>query len=163
MKTFDTPIGKVGIAATPRGLSRVLLPGEHEKGDNTLSRTAADARAAEAHLAQAEREIQEYLAGRRREFTVQVDLTGLPPFHQKVLRALCRVPCGSTVTYGELAAQVGSPRAARAVGQVMARNPVPVVVPCHRVVASGGGLGGFGGGPDLKRRLLALEGAAVAI
>jgi methylated-DNA-[protein]-cysteine S-methyltransferase len=76
-----------------------------------------------------------------------------------VLRALARVSYGRTVTYGELAARVGQPRGARAVGQAMARNPVPLVIPCHRVVASGGGLGGYGGGLALKRRLLDLEGA----
>jgi methylated-DNA-[protein]-cysteine S-methyltransferase len=88
-----------------------------------------------------------------------VDLDGLPPFQRKVLLAERRVPYGRTITYGALAAKVGRPRAARAVGQALAHNPVPLVVPCHRVIAAGGGLGGFGGGLALKRRLLALEGA----
>ena len=104
--------------------------------------------------------IIEYLSGRRRRFSVPVDLSAVPPFHAKVLRAAGRIPRGRTVTYGELAAAVGRPRGARAVGQAMARNPVPLVVPCHRVVGSGG-LGGYGGGLALKRRLLALEGAAI--
>lgn len=107
--------------------------------------------------ARAEREIREYLAGRRRRFTVPADLSAATPFHRKVLAALARVPYGRTVTYGQLAARAGRPRAARAVGQAMANNPVPLIFPCHRVVAAGGGLGGFGGGLDLKRRLLALE------
>ena len=99
----------------------------------------------------------QYLAGRRRRFTVPVDLSGVPAFQRRVLQALRRVPYGRTITYGQLAARAGRPRAARAVGQAMAHNPVPLIVPCHRVVASGGGLGGFGGGLALKRRLLALE------
>jgi methylated-DNA-[protein]-cysteine S-methyltransferase len=165
MKTIDTPLGRVVIDATARGLSRVVLPGEKSdhasRGETRPPGSCPAFASAEAHLVRAEREIREYLAGRRRAFTVPVDLSGLPPFHEKVLRALCRVPYGRTVTYGQLAARVARPRAARAVGQVMARNPVPLVVPCHRVVATGGGLGGFGGGLDLKRRLLAIEGAAI--
>jgi len=170
MRVFDTPLGRMAVAATSRGLARVLLPNEAA----ALRASASSPRragAAEALAARAEREILQYLAGRRREFTVPVDLSGLrsrsgcfggvgsaaPAFHAKVLRALARVPYGRTVTYGELAARVGRPHGARAVGQAMARNPVPLVIPCHRVVACGGGLGGYGGGLDLKRRLLDLE------
>jgi O-6-methylguanine DNA methyltransferase len=116
--------------------------------------------AAKKIAARAEREIREYLAGRRRRFTVPLDLSGLSPFHRRVLRAALRIPYGRTVTYSDLARRVGRPAAARAVGQAMARNPVPLVIPCHRVVAAGGGLGGYSGGLALKRRLLALEGAA---
>ncbi|MCK4277043.1 MAG: methylated-DNA--[protein]-cysteine S-methyltransferase, partial [Phycisphaerae bacterium] len=112
---------------------------------------------AEAHAAQAERQIRAYCAGRLRRFTVAIDLSGIPPFHRKVLTAARRIPYGRTATYGELARRAGSPRAARAVGQAMAHNPVALLIPCHRVVAAGGGLGGFGGGLALKRRLLALE------
>ena len=86
-----------------------------------------------------------------------LDLAGLPPFHEKVLAAARRISYGRTATYGELAARAGSPRAARAVGQAMAHNPVPLIIPCHRVLAAGGRLGGYGGGLDLKRRLLGLE------
>jgi methylated-DNA-[protein]-cysteine S-methyltransferase len=149
----------MALAATARGVVRVVLPGGPV--GVPAAQSGADP-AAEAVASQAEREILEYLAGRRRTFTVPADLSGLPPFHQRVLRQARRIPCGRTATYGELAASVGRPRGARAVGQAMARNPVPLVVPCHRVVAAGGGLGGFGGGLDLKRRLLALEGAAAA-
>jgi methylated-DNA-[protein]-cysteine S-methyltransferase len=109
---------------------------------------------------QAARELAGYAAGRRRTFTVPVDLDPLAPFQRTVARALQRVPFGETVTYGELARRAGRPGAARAVGQAMARNPVPLLVPCHRVV-SARGLGGFGGGLALKRRLLALEGVEV--
>jgi len=158
MRIFDTPFGRMAVAATSRGLTRVLLP--TEAAALQVSGVAPEPdRAAAALAARAEREILEYLAGRRRKFTVPVDLSAAPPFHAKVLRALARVSYGRTVTYGELAARVGRPHGARAVGQAMARNPVPLVIPCHRVVASGGGLGGYGGGLDLKRRLLDLEGA----
>jgi methylated-DNA-[protein]-cysteine S-methyltransferase len=172
-RLFDTPCGRMGVVATERGLARVLLPSEAERSDDksptTLPRQcrglpaleresqAAAATEAAAHAVQAEREIREYLAGRRREFTVPIDTAALPPFHKKVLLAARKIPFGQTETYAALAARVGSPHAARAVGQAMARNPLALVLPCHRVVATGGGLGGYGGGLDLKRRLLALE------
>jgi len=112
-------------------------------------------------LVRAERQIREYLAGRRKAFTVPVDLRGLAPFHAKALAACGRIPYGATVSYGRLAERIGKAGAARAVGQAMASNPVPLVIPCHRVVASDGDLGGFMGGTaglGLKRRLLELEG-----
>jgi len=197
VRVFETPLGRIGVAATARGVVRVMLPNK-VAGRSNISllelvrgpygprrcavvrggcgdpprnvcveppgrgcrplRASAGAAKAEAHAERAEREIREYCAGRRRRFTVTIDLSGVPPFHRKVLAAARRIPCGRTVTYGELARRAGSPRAARAAGQAMAHNPVPLIVPCHRVVAAGGGLGGFGGGLALKRRLLALEG-----
>lgn len=157
LRTFDTPFGRITLLATAKGLRRVVLPGVGE----ALHATGGEDRQAEAHAAQAEREIREYLDGRRREFTVPLDMDDLPPFYAKVLRQLLKVPCGQTVSYGELACRAGSPKAARAVGQAMAANPIPIVIPCHRVLASGHRLGGYGGGPDLKRRLLTLEGVAV--
>ena len=179
LRQFQTAVGRMAVVATPRGLARVVLPKELAEGGGSLDVVARglDPRAgrrgaqgpapqapdkeAEAHAAQAEREILEYLAGRRREFTVPLDMANVPPFHGKVLRACRRIPYGKTLTYAALAARAGSPRAARAVGQAMARNPLALVVPCHRVVAAGGGLGGYGGGLDLKQRLLKLEGADV--
>jgi len=162
VRMFDTPFGRIGVVATARGLRQVVLPPNPESQisngrcqSRTLCRGSAPA--AGALAARAEREIRDYLAGRRRTFAVAVDLGAVPPFQRKALSGARKVPYGKTVTYGELARRVGRPRAARAVGQAMAHNPVPLVVPCHRVVASGGGLGGFGGGLDLKRRLLALE------
>jgi O-6-methylguanine DNA methyltransferase len=117
--------------------------------------------AAQRHAATAEREIRQYLAGRRRRFTVPLDMAGLAPFHKKVLQACRRIRYGNVLTYAQLAGRSGRPRAARAVGQAMARNPIALVVPCHRVIAAGGGLGGYGGGLRLKRRLLRLEQATV--
>jgi len=185
MRIFDTPFGRMAVSATARGLTRVFLPNvgcvlcTHAEVAEALHVSAAllnprhaggfipphaggflPDRAASALAARAELEILQYLAGRRRKFTVPVDLSAAPPFHGKVLWALARIPYGQTVTYGELAARVGLVAAAtaRAVGVAAATNPVPLVVPCHRVVASDGGLGGYGGGLDLKRRLLGLEG-----
>ena len=180
MRVFETPVGWMALAATARGLARLVLPGSprHGKpparpGDDAPADVLADrlapatgsprhgrgiTRRAEAIALKAEREVREYLDGRRRTFTVPVDLEGVPPFRRRVLRAALRIPYGRTVSYAELARRAGSPRGARAVGQAMATNPVPLVIPCHRVLATGGGLGGYGGGLDLKRYLLALEG-----
>ncbi|MFQ5702664.1 MAG: methylated-DNA--[protein]-cysteine S-methyltransferase [Gemmatimonadales bacterium] len=107
----------------------------------------------ERHVA---RELREYLAGKRTDFTFPIRLEG-SAFERKVWKALRRIPYGETWTYGEVAQAIGNPKAARAVGSANGRNPVPLVVPCHRVVAAGGKLGGFGGGLPLKRKLLALE------
>ena len=136
-------------------------PARHSLGEGGSALRTGKRRApaaAKAMAARARREILEYLRGRRRAFAVPLDLAAVPPFSRRILLAARRIPYGATVTYGQLARHALSPRAARAVGQAMARNPVPLLVPCHRVVASGG-LGGFSGGLVLKRRLLALEGA----
>src|SRR5918992_1455018 len=105
------------------------------------------------------RELEEYFEGRRQAFDLPLDLRALPPFTVEVLRELARVPYGETTTYGALAARVGRPRAARAVGTVMNRNRIPIVLPCHRVVGSTGDLVGYAGGLDRKLSLLRLEGA----
>ena len=160
VRVFETPLGRIGVAAGNRGVVRVMLPNAVAKRNCHASPKSSGPAKAEAHAAQAERQIRAYCAGRLRRFTVAIDLSGVPPFHRKVLTAARRIPYGRTATYGELARRAGSPRAARAVGQAMAHNPVALIVPCHRVVAAGGGLGGFGGGLALKRRLLALERAS---
>jgi methylated-DNA-[protein]-cysteine S-methyltransferase len=107
------------------------------------------------------RELDEYFEGRRVSFDLKLDLTGAPEFTRTVLGELARVPYGEVTTYGTLAAQVGSPRAARAVGTVMNRNPIPIVLPCHRVVGSSGSLVGYAGGLERKQALLRLEGASL--
>src|SRR5207248_4670388 len=111
-----------------------------------------------APLDDVRRELDEYFEGRRREFDLPLDLR-VAPFNEAVLHELARVPYGRTETYGALAARVGRPRAARAVGTVMNRNPIPIVLPCHRIVGANGSLTGYAGGLDVKRRLLQLEGA----
>lgn len=108
-------------------------------------------------LRQARRELSEYAAGRRKKFEVPFELHGTC-FQCEVWRALFEIPWGETRTYGEIARALGRPGAARAVGAAAGRNPLPVIVPCHRLIAAGGGLGGFSGGLEVKKRLLALEG-----
>ncbi|MDQ2933679.1 MAG: methylated-DNA--[protein]-cysteine S-methyltransferase [Chloroflexota bacterium] len=113
-------------------------------------------------LAPLARQLDEYLAQRRRFFTIALDLTGLAPFDRAVYRAALAIPYGATATYGELAARVGSPRAARAVGNAMARCPLFPIVPCHRVVRASDGFSGWGADPAVKHRLLDLEAAGPA-
>jgi methylated-DNA-[protein]-cysteine S-methyltransferase len=151
----DTPIGPLLVAQTDRGLVRIsFIP---EGGDDSLAR-AFGVRVLHTPLDDARRELDEYFEGRRTEFDLPLDLR-VAPFHQAVLSELARVPYGRTTTYGALAATVGRPRAARAVGTVMHSNPIPIVLPCHRVVGANGSLTGYGGGLHVKRALLELEGA----
>lgn len=144
--------GPVEVWASGRGVRRVRLGATPEADPPEPGPPRA-----RAYAERALTEIAEYLAGDRREFTVPLDPAALPRFPWRVLQTCREIPYGQTVSYGELARRAGSPRAARAVGQALARNPWPLLVPCHRVLAAGGGLGGFQGGLELKRRLLAGE------
>ncbi|WP_407564224.1 methylated-DNA--[protein]-cysteine S-methyltransferase [Streptomyces sp. 184] len=165
-RVVDSPIGPLLLAATDRGLVKV---GFHAKPD-AAGADAADAAgtgAADreeptgpaAHIAVAERQLRAYFAGELKEFRLELDWSLSAGFNRRVLEELAaQVPFGSVVSYQFLADRVGEPGAAQAVGRAMASNPLPIVVPCHRVVESDGGLGGFGGGLDTKRSLLALEG-----
>jgi len=153
--TFETPAGRFGVLATEAGVRAVLLPSSKLRRSTPR---AADP-AAEAVAAHAATELREYLDGERQAFDFPLDWSLAGGAQRVVLETLRDIaPYGHVVTYGELARRSGCPGGARAVGQVMARNPLPLVVPCHRVVAAGG-LGGYGGGLPLKRWLLALEGA----
>ena len=109
------------------------------------------------------KQLCDYLVGKRKAFDVELDLSWMTPFRRRVMEECAQVPRGQTSTYAELARRAGSPTAYRAVGRTMATNPVPIVVPCHRILGSGGGLRGFGGGLDMKARLLELEGARLAL
>jgi methylated-DNA-[protein]-cysteine S-methyltransferase len=149
----DSPHGELLVAATDRGLCRVSYV--VDDGDGLVR--AFGARILRVPLDEVRRELDEYFAGDRTAFDLPLDLR-VAPFHEQVLRELGRVPYGATTTYGTLAARVGQPRAARAVGTVMNRNPLPIVLPCHRVVGANGALTGYAGGLDRKRALLALEG-----
>ena len=159
--TVDSPIGDLLIAVTERGLVRVAFQGEDrddvlEELSRRLSpRILESARASD----EVRRELDQYFAGERTRFDVTVDRRLIGDFARKVLDATARVPFGRTTTYGEVATKIGSPRAARAVGNALGSNPIPIVIPCHRVLRSGGALGGYGGGVDRKQRLLRLEGA----
>ena len=155
----DSPIGTLTLAATPEGLVRVGFPRET---DTIMEELAEDVSPRVVELPRrldlARRELDEYFEGHRTVFDLPVDLRLAHGFRRRVLELLyAEVTFGETTSYGELAALAGSPRAHRAVGSAMATNPVPIVVPCHRVLRSGGALGGYGGGLDVKRYLLALE------
>ncbi len=154
----DSPVGELFVAATDRGLCRVSY--FVDRAEDEVARSFGP-RLLRAPLDDVRRELDEYFEGRRREFDLALDLR-VAWFHEEVLRELARVPYGSTTTYGALAARVGHPRAARAVGTVMNRNPIPIVLPCHRVIGSTGSLTGYGGGLEAKRRLLELEGVLLA-
>jgi methylated-DNA-[protein]-cysteine S-methyltransferase len=154
----DSPIGPLLVAASERGLCRISFDPEPEAEAERLAR-AFGLRVLRAPLDEPRRELDEYFEGRRRDFELPIDLRAVPDFHREVLGELRRVPYGQTTTYGTLAARTGRPKAARAVGTVMNRNPVPIVLPCHRVVGANGKLVGYGGGLERKARLLRLEGA----
>jgi methylated-DNA-[protein]-cysteine S-methyltransferase len=156
----QSPVGELLVAASDRGLASIWFDPDPDADLERLARIAGprvlrSPRAVDA----ARRELDEYFAGRRRAFDLPLDLRALPAFTVAVLRELARVPYGETTTYGALAERVGRPRAARAVGTVMNRNRIPIVLPCHRVVGSSGDLVGYAGGLDRKVRLLELEGA----
>ncbi len=157
-RVFHVRAGWIAAEATTRGVCRLSFP-VHTRARATQWLDGESSQAAADHpiLAQAERELTAYFDGTPTSFDVPVDLSSLTPFRRRVLRALMRVPYESVETYGGLAAAVGSPGGARAVGQALGQNPVPVIVPCHRVIGSDGSLTGFGGGLDWKRALLALE------
>lgn len=160
-----TDVGPLLLAATRDGLVNVVFHAADAVRDRALDRLASRLGGVPAEaagsplLAEATRQVQAYFAGRRRDFDLPLDWSLISGFNRQVLRELASgVPYGAVVGYGDLAARVGQPGAAQAVGTAMGANPLPVVVPCHRVVESDGGIGGFGGGLEAKRRLLALEG-----
>lgn len=148
-----TPVGTLLVAATERGICRIAF-----EPDIDVLAAAAGRRVLRvpARIAEARSQLDEYFAGERHAFDLAVDLR-TAPFQQEVLRELARVPYGEVATYGELARRIGRPRAARAVGGALNRNPVPIVLPCHRVVGATGSLVGYAGGLERKRTLLELE------
>ena len=155
----DSPLGPLLVAATERGVCRISYDAAPAAEVERLVRGfGARVLRVPRALDEVKRELDEYFAARRRAFDLSVDLRPLAPFHREVLHELARVPYGDVTTYGTLAARVGRPRAARAVGTAMNRNPIPIVLPCHRVVGASGSLTGYAGGLDRKERLLRLEG-----
>jgi methylated-DNA-[protein]-cysteine S-methyltransferase len=159
----DSPVGELLIAATDHGLCRISFDPEPEAELEWLAKAyGVRVLRSPRPLEDPRRELDEYFEARRSEFDLAVDLAALPVFQQLVLAELRRVPYGSTATYGGLAKRIGKPQAARAVGGALNKNPVPIVVPCHRVVGSTGSLVGYAGGLERKRQLLALEGAVLA-
>lgn len=154
---FRTSLGWVHARASHRGITHLQFSWRRP----TVRSFAAVRGRAKQRLRTLQREMTDYLAGKITRFTIAVDLRDVAPFHLAALRMAARIPFGRVMTYGDLARRLGSPRAARAVGQAMARNPVPILIPCHRVVARSG-LGGYGLGLHLKARLLRLEAKALA-
>lgn len=147
--TLETPIGPVGVVASEAGVRAVEFGGVPGSPGSPGSR---------AMLARAADELSDYFAGARRVFTVPIDQPGTE-FRQRVWRELARIPFGTTISYGALARRIGNASAVRAVGGANGANGVPIIVPCHRVIAADGSLHGFGGGLEIKRRLLEHEGA----
>ena len=160
-RTIDTPVGTLLLAATGNGLVRVAYPreGHDEVLEQIASRISPRVLHAPARLDAAAREIDEYFAGRRNRFDLPLDFQLSNGFRRTVLSCLTEIGYGKTASYAAIAAAAGNPRAVRAVGTACRTNPLPVVVPCHRVVRSDGTLGQYAGGVEAKRTLLALEGA----
>ena len=158
--TVDSPLGTLLAAGTPRGL--VMLAYDDASRDARLERLARDVspRILESpeRLDPVRRQLEEYFAGRRRRFEVPLDWSLTRGYAREVLRRTAEIPYGGASSYAEIAFLAGSPRGWRAAGNALGANPMPIVVPCHRVLASGGGIGGYTGGLDRKRFLLALEG-----
>jgi len=158
----DSPFGDLLLAATPRGIVRIgFLHTENEDAvvGELSERLSPRVLYAPARLDDARRQLEEYFEGDRRRFKLRTDRSLIHGFARAVLARTAQIPYGSYLTYGEVAAEAGSPRAHRAAGNALAHNPIPIVIPCHRVLRSGGAIGNYGGGPEMKRQLLTHEGA----
>jgi methylated-DNA-[protein]-cysteine S-methyltransferase len=158
----DSPLGPLVVAATPHGLVRVVYA-EARAQDEILeaiaTRVSPRVLEAPARLDEPRRELEEYFEGRRTKFELPIDWSQLRGFTRKVLRETARIDFGELRTYADVASGAGSPRAVRAAGNALGANPMPIVVPCHRVIRTGGGIGGYTGGLERKEFLLRLEGA----
>ena len=166
--TIPSPLGPLLAVTSHRGLCRVSFVGDTD-ARAAIVQQLVEAGMAVGHLVdhpdqRVDRQFREYFQHRRKAFDLPLDLRLAPPFcRDRVLPALCQVPFGSTLSYADLAQRVGRPRGARAVGQAVRRNPLPIVIPCHRVISADGSLGGFSPDPALKRYLLAHEVASTKI
>ncbi len=158
--TLDTPIGTLALVQSPQGLRRILFKEDIPRLDNLVHREYPSDPLIEEpdSLREAVQQLQEYFLGKRTHFTLQLDLE-VPPFYRKVLLEVARIPYGKVASYKEIALWTGNPGAVRAVGSANAHNPLPIVIPCHRVLTHNRSLGGYGGGQDRKHYLLKLEGA----
>jgi methylated-DNA-[protein]-cysteine S-methyltransferase len=159
----DSPVGDLFVAVSDRGLCRISYDADPERTLEQLARGfGVRVLRSPKPVDRVKRELDEYFEGERRSFDLDVDLRVTRDFGRAVLEELARVPFGEVTTYGALAARAGKPRAARAVGTIMNRNPIPIVLPCHRVVGANGALVGYAGGIERKQALLRLEGASIA-
>jgi methylated-DNA-[protein]-cysteine S-methyltransferase len=157
---LDAPFGTLHMAVTKVGLVRVAFPEEDVETfvEHLAQRISPRVEYAPAALDTVKRELDEYFKGAGHEIDLALDWTLIGPFARKVLRATYEIPYGGYLSYGEVAAEAGSPRGSRAAGNALGSNPIPIVIPCHRVLLAGGAIGGYGGGLDRKRYLLKLEG-----
>ncbi len=160
--TFDSPVGALLLASTDRGLVRLAYLGHDAEDEETVLEQLASAISPRVldsprRLDDPRRELDQYFAGARHEFDLPLDWQLTHGFGRRVLQATARIPYGAVSSYKEVASEAGSPRGFRAAGNALGSNPIPIVVPCHRVLHSGGGLGGYTGGLDRKRTLLAVE------
>lgn len=155
----DSPFGTLLIAATGQGIVKVGLPNQNREQilEDLSDRVSPRILAVPSRFDPARRQLDLFFEGRLRDFDLSLDWRLTSGFRREVLRHTAEIPYGETLSYAEVAAEAGSPLAHRAAGSALASNPIPIVVPCHRVLRSGGGLGGYGGGLDMKRSLLALE------
>jgi methylated-DNA-[protein]-cysteine S-methyltransferase len=161
---IGSPLGPLWVAIGPKGVTTIHYGGEPSEGElRRLVRVYGPGVVPDHRRSSAlARELDEYFTGTRRAFDIDVDLSGLTPFQTKILAATAKIPFGSVSTYQAVARKAGNEKASRAAGGALNQNPIPIVVPCHRVVGSNGSLVGYAGGLDVKRRLLALEGADIA-
>lgn len=155
---LDSPLGPLSVFVTPRGVVRVAYGPSEAELDDLAARISPRILAAPERTDSLRRELEEYFAGSRHEFDLPLDWSLVRGFAGAVLQATARIPFGGVSSYREIATEAGSPNAYRAAGNALGSNPIPIVVPCHRVLHSGGGLGGYTGGLDRKRFLLRLEG-----
>ncbi|MGH2445850.1 MAG: methylated-DNA--[protein]-cysteine S-methyltransferase [Candidatus Limnocylindria bacterium] len=162
--TLDSPLGELTVFVTPRGLVRLSYAGEpvEEQLEEIAARVSPRILSAPERTDAVRRQLDDYFIGHRRRFEVTIDWRLVRGFAGDVLRATARIPFGGVSTYRDVATEAGSPNAYRAAGNALGSNPIPIVVPCHRVLHAGGGLGGYTGGLDRKRYLLTLEGALPA-
>ena len=161
---MDSPFGTLLMATTPKGLVRLAYPEEERDGalEELAAKVSPRLLQAPERLDEVRRQLDDYFEGRRTGFDLEVDYALRRGFVRRVLRATARIPYGDVATYRVVAGRAGNAKAVRAAGNALGSNPVPIVVPCHRVVRTGGGLGGYAGGLDRKRFLLQLEGALAA-
>lgn len=158
---LDSPVGPLFFAATSAGVCRVSFVGDEDRFLAMLDPLARTERS-EASLRRVADQLAEYFNGGRRIFDLPLDWSGIHPFQRSVLETALRIAPGTVWTYHQVAQAIGRPKASRAVGQALGANPIPVVIPCHRVIASDGNLRGYAGGLERKRILLALEGVALS-
>ena len=159
--TLDSPFGSLLAASTERGLVRLAFPEESEDAvlERLATRVSPRILRVPARFDGVARELDEYFIGRRRSFDTELDWSLIGPFGRRVLGVTSAIPYGGVLSYAEVAVEAGSPRGSRAAGNALGSNPIPIVIPCHRVLRTGGALGGYGGGLERKRWLLELEGA----